>query len=268
MSTMNEQEYLDLLERVLLDGENRDDRTGTGTRAVFGESMEFDLKDGFPLLTTKKMQWKSIVGELLWFTSGSTNAFELRDKYGVKIWLPWADSIGELGPVYGRQLRGDKHSPDQLADVIKGLRDAPHSRRHVISLWQPRDLPYMALPPCHGVSIQFYVNNYGGLSCQMMQRSADAFLGLPFNIASYALLTHLVAAQTGTHPNTLRVTVGDTHIYHNHIEQVTAQLSRTPKTPPKLVLDPAVPCIDEYEPESIEILEYDHHPAIKAEVSV
>lgn len=265
---MSERPYLSLLRQVRDHGELRTDRTGVGTYELFGRHLSFNLRDGFPLLTTKKMQWKSIVGELLWFISGSVDAHELRDKYGVNIWLPWADVDGHLGPVYGYQLRRQAGAVDQLDDAIDQLKRAPHSRRHIISLWDAMDLPEMNLPPCHGLVIQFHVDQEGGLSCQMYQRSADMFLGLPFNIASYALLTHMVAAQTGLHPKRLHICLGSAHIYRNHMGQVNTQLSRKILPGPELGLNANVDHIDDYTPEDINLIGYECHDAIHAEVAV
>src|SRR5215831_14971284 len=228
-------QYLDLLGHVLADGVTKSDRTGVGTRSVFGYQMRFDLARGFPLLTTKKLHLKSIIHELLWFLSGDTNVRYLHE-HGVRIWDEWADETGDLGPIYGHQWRSwpapdDRHI-DQLAAVIEQIRDDPDSRRHLVSAWNVADLPRMALAPCHAL-FQFYVAD-GRLSCQLYQRSADLFLGVPFNIASYALLTHMMAAQAGLSVGEFVWTGGDCHIYDNHVEQVRLQLTREPKPYPKL----------------------------------
>src|SRR5688500_14097047 len=241
------QQYLDLLERVLDEGAPKDDRTGTGTLSVFGHQMRFDLAAGFPLVTTKKLHTRSIIHELLWMLSGSTSAKDLQ-QHGVTIWDEWADEDGSLGPVYGHQWRSwgapDRQGIDQIARVVEGLRTDPDSRRHVVSAWNVADLPKMRLQPCH-VLFQFYVGN-GRLSCQLYQRSGDLFLGVPFNIASYALLTHLVAQVTGLQPGELVHTLGDAHIYLNHREQVLEQLARPPRPLPRLRLDPAVTELDAF----------------------
>lgn len=261
--------YEDLLAHVLANGTRKQDRTGTGTRSVFGHQMRFDLADGFPLVTTKRVHFKSVVGELLWFLSGSTNANELRDKYGVTIWGEWANPHGDLGPVYGHQWRSWRGRSggtiDQIASVVDSIRDTPNSRRHVVSAWNPADLDYMALPPCHAM-FQFHVAD-GRLSCQLYQRSADLFLGVPFNIASYALLTHMVAAQTGLEVGEFIWTGGDCHIYDNHVEQVRSQLGRDPYPWPTLKLD-AAPSIFDYTPDHITVNNYQHHPTITAPVAV
>lgn len=261
--------YEELLAHVLDSGTSKADRTGTGTRSVFGYQMRFDLAQGFPLITTKRVHFKSVVGELLWFLSGSTNANELRDRYGVTIWNEWADEDGELGPVYGRQWRawGEdfRGGIDQIARVVDSIRADPDSRRHIVSAWNPNDLYDMALPPCHAM-FQFHVSG-GRLSCQLYQRSADLFLGLPFNIASYALLTHMVAQQTGYEPGEFVWTGGDCHIYDNHEAQVRTQLGRDPYPFPTLKLDRA-PSIFDYTPDHITVNNYLHHPTITAPVAV
>jgi len=263
------QPYLDLLSRILEEGVDRDDRTGTGTLSVFGHQMRLDLADGFPLVTTKKVHVRSVVHELLWFLRGDTNVRSLQAA-GVSIWDEWADAEGELGPVYGRQWRSwatpDGRTVDQLVDVLRALRETPHSRRLVVSAWNVSDLDRMALPPCH-VLFQFYVAN-GRLSCQLYQRSADAFLGVPFNIASYALLTHLVARHADLEPGELVHTFGDVHLYRNHLEQARLQLTRAPRPRPALELDPAVRDLFEFRYEHIRVVGYDPHPAIRAAVSV
>jgi thymidylate synthase len=261
--------YLDLLRRILDEGVDRDDRTGTGTRSVFGHQMRFDLSTGFPLVTTKKLHVKSIVHELLWFLRGDTNVQALRDA-GVTIWDEWADEEGDLGPIYGRQWRSwaapDGSVIDQLAEVLRALRETPHSRRLLVSAWNVADLERMALPPCH-VLFQFYVAD-GRLSCQLYQRSADVFLGVPFNIASYALLTHLVARHADLEPGDFVHTFGDVHLYRNHFEQARLQLTREPRGLPTLELDPDVQDLFEFRYEHIRVAGYDPHPSIKASVAV
>ena len=260
--------YEDLLRLVLETGTPKADRTGTGTRSVFGHQMRFDLSAGFPLVTTKRVHLKSVVYELLWFLRGESNVGWLRE-HGVTIWDEWADADGDLGPVYGVQWRSwpapDGRHIDQIAQVIANLERDPDSRRHIVSAWNVADIPDMALAPCHAF-FQFYVAD-GRLSCQLYQRSADLFLGVPFNIASYALLTHMVAQQAGYEVGDFVWTGGDCHIYDNHVEQVREQLSRAPYPPPRLVLRQA-PSISEYSFEDVEIVGYQHHPAIKAPVAV
>jgi thymidylate synthase len=262
-------QYLDLLQEVLDEGVRKDDRTGTGTLSVFGRQLRFDLDDGFPLLTTKKVHVRSVAGELLWFVRGDSNVRWLQER-GITIWDEWADENGDLGPVYGRQWRSwpapDGRTIDQLQTVIERIRDDPDSRRLVVSAWNVADLPEMALAPCHAL-FQFYVAD-GRLSCQLYQRSADLFLGVPFNIASYALLTHMVAHVTGLRPGDFVHTLGDAHLYLNHLEQAREQLSRDPRPLPRLRLDPSCREIDDFELESIEILGYDPHPAIRAPIAV
>ena len=262
-------QYLDLLRRVLDDGAEKGDRTGTGTLSVFGEQLRFDLSDGFPLVTTKKVHVRSVVGELLWFVRGDTNVHWLQER-GISIWDEWADEDGELGPVYGRQWRAwaapDGRHVDQLAALIEGIRRDPDSRRHVVSAWNVADLPAMALAPCHAL-FQFYVAD-GRLSCQLYQRSADLFLGVPFNIASYALLTHMVAQVTDLEPGDFVHTLGDAHLYRNHVEQAREQLAREPRALPRLELDPACREIDDFELDSIAVVGYDPHPAIRAPIAV
>ncbi len=263
------QQYLDLLRHVRRHGVPKSDRTGTGTISVFGHQMRFDLAQGFPLLTTKKLHLKSIIYELLWFLQGSTNVRYLRE-HGVTIWDEWADSDGELGPIYGRQWRrwqaADGREIDQIADVVRQIRSNPDSRRLVVSAWNPADIPAMALAPCHAL-FQFYVAD-GRLSCQLYQRSADIFLGVPFNIASYALLTLMIAQVTGLQPGELVHTLGDAHIYLNHLEQVEQQLARAPRKLPTMQLNPQVGELDAFRFEDFTLLGYDPHPAIKAPIAV
>ncbi|HVL57893.1 MAG TPA: thymidylate synthase [Burkholderiaceae bacterium] len=262
-------QYLDLMRHVLEHGTRKSDRTGTGTLSVFGHQMRFDLRDGFPLVTTKKLHLKSIVHELLWFLQGSTNVGYLRE-HGVTIWDEWAGADGELGPVYGHQWRSwpapDGRHIDQIAEVIGRLRADPDSRRLIVSAWNVADIPRMALAPCHAL-FQFYVAD-GRLSCQLYQRSADVFLGVPFNIASYALLTHLVAAQCDLALGEFIWTGGDCHLYLNHLEQAREQLGRTPLPLPQLRLHRRPETIFDYRYEDIEIAGYQFHPAIKAPIAV
>lgn len=261
--------YLDLVDRILTEGVEKSDRTGTGTRSVFGHQMRWDLAEGFPLVTTKKIHLKSVIGELLWFISGSTNVRWLQEN-GVSIWNEWADESGELGPVYGYQWRSwpaaDGRHIDQLAQVIEQLKANPDSRRHVVSAWNVGSLDEMALQPCHTL-FQFWVGN-GKLSCQMYQRSADVFLGVPFNIASYALLTHMVAQVCGFEVGDFIITFGDAHLYLSHLEQAQLQLTREPKGLPRLVLNPEVRSIDGFGFEDISVEGYDPHPLIRGAVSV
>ena len=264
-----ERPYLDLLADILANGVERGDRTGTGTLGVFGRQMRFDLARGFPLITTKKLHWKSIVVELLWFLRGDTNVRWLQER-GVSIWDEWADpKTGELGPVYGKQWRSwaapDGRSIDQIARLIEGLKTNPNSRRHIVSAWNPAEVDDMALPPCHCL-FQFFVAD-GNLSCQLYQRSADVFLGVPFNIASYALLTHMVAQVVGLEPGEFVHTFGDAHLYLNHVEQAELQLSRQPRPLPRLSLAPRTDLFA-FEPEDIGLEGYDPHPHIKAKVAV
>ena len=261
--------YHDLLRRILDEGVRKHDRTGTGTLSVFGHQMRFDLSEGFPLVTTKKLHLKSIVHELLWFLKGDTNVRYLQEN-GVTIWDEWADANGDLGPVYGRQWRSwekpDGGSVDQIAWVADEIRRNPDSRRLIVSAWNPADLERMALAPCHCL-FQFYVAE-GRLSCQLYQRSADAFLGVPFNIASYALLTHMVAHVTGLQPGDFVHTFGDAHLYLSHLEQARLQLSRAPRALPQLRLNPAVRSLFDFRYEDVAIEGYDPHPAIRAPVAV
>ena len=262
-------QYLDLMEHILADGVEKRDRTGTGTLSVFGYQMRCDLNDGFPLLTTKKLHLKSIVHELLWFLAGDTNIKYLKD-HGVRIWDEWADQSGNLGPVYGHQWRSwpaqDGKTIDQIANVIALIRRNPDSRRMIVSAWNPADVDKMALPPCHCL-FQFYVAN-GRLSCQLYQRSADVFLGVPFNIASYALLTMMVAQVTGYQPGEFVHTFGDAHLYVNHIEQARLQLARAPRPLPEMRINPEANEIFGFRYQDFTIQNYDPHPHIKAEVAV
>jgi thymidylate synthase len=263
------QQYKDLLQRVLNEGVRKTDRTGTGTISVFGHQMRFDLQQGFPLLTTKKLHLKSIIYELLWFIKGGTNVKYLQDN-GVRIWNAWADEEGNLGPIYGYQWRSwpDYHGGyiDQLQQVIDSIRTNPDSRRHIVSAWNVGQLDEMRLPPCH-ILFQFYVAN-GKLSCQLYQRSADIFLGVPFNIASYALLTMMVAQVTELQPGEFIHTLGDAHIYLNHIEQVKLQLTRSPRPLPTMTLNSNVKNIDEFDFDDFTLSNYNPHPHIKGEISV
>jgi len=264
-----EHAYLDLLRDILANGTDTTDRTGTGTRSVFGRQIRADLSDGFPLLTTKKVHFKSVAVELLWFVKGLTNVTWLQER-GVTIWDEWADENGELGPVYGKQWRRwtgpDGQEIDQLANVLDQIRRTPDSRRLIVSAWNPADVPSMALPPCHSM-FQVYVAD-GRLSLQLYQRSADMFLGVPFNIASYALLLAMVAQVTGYEPGEFVHTFGDAHIYSNHMDQVNEQLSRPPRALPTLSLNPAVTDLFAFEYEDIAIHDYDPHPRIAAPVAV
>jgi thymidylate synthase len=262
-------QYLKLLEHVIENGEEREDRTGTGTIGVFGYQMRFNLEDGFPMVTTKKLHLKSIIHELLWFLMGETNVKYLKEN-GVRIWDEWADENGDLGHIYGYQWRSwptpDGESVDQISRVIEDIRNNPNSRRLLVSAWNVGELDKMNLPPCH-IFFQFYVSN-GRLSCQLYQRSADIFLGVPFNIASYALLTMMVAQATGLKPGDFVHTFGDAHIYNNHIEQVKLQLTREPYPLPQMKINPDVKDIFSFKYEDFELIDYNAHPHIKGRVSV
>ena len=262
-------QYLELLDHVMTNGVSKVDRTGTGTISVFGYQMRFDLSKGFPVLTTKKLHIKSIVHELLWFISGDTNIKYLKDN-GVSIWDAWADADGNLGPVYGKQWRSwstpDGKVIDQLTNVVKDIKENPHSRRHIVSAWNVGEIDKMALPPCH-LLFQFYVAE-GKLSCQLYQRSCDIFLGVPFNIASYALLTMMVARVTGLEPGDFVHTLGDAHIYQNHLEQVKLQLTREPYPLPKMAINKEVTDILKFRYEDFSLIDYVSHPHIKGKVSV
>ncbi len=261
--------YLDLLRHVLDHGTEKSDRTGTGTKSVFGWQMRFDLNDGFPLVTTKKLHLKSIVHELIWFLRGDTNIAYLKE-HGVSIWDEWADANGDLGPVYGKQWRSwptaDGSAVDQIRWVVDEIRRNPDSRRLIVSAWNVGELPKMALMPCHTM-FQFYVAD-GKLSCQLYQRSGDIFLGVPFNIASYALLTHMVAQVCGLGVGDFVHTLGDAHLYNNHVEQARLQLTREPRPLPRLVLNPDVRALEDFRYEDIAIEGYDPYPAIRAPVAV
>jgi thymidylate synthase len=266
-------QYLDLLQRVLDRGVRKDDRTGTGTISAFGEHVRFDLTEHFPLLTTKRVQWRSVVHELLWFISGETNIAYLKAN-DVSIWDAWADESGELGPVYGHQWRhwrgqsanGESREIDQLADVIEQIQSNPDSRRLLVNAWNVADVQDMALPPCH-LLFQFWVGE-GRLSCSMYQRSCDLFLGLPFNIASYALLTHMIASVTDLEPGELIISLGDAHIYSNHFEQVERQLGRDPRALPTLRLDPGVKSLFDFTEAHVHLEGYDPHKGILAPIAV
>jgi thymidylate synthase len=263
------QQYLDLMRRVRTYGVRKTDRTGTGTLSVFGHQMRFDLNEGFPLVTTKKVHLKSIVHELIWFLQGDTNTAYL-NAHGVSIWDEWADENGDLGPIYGRQWRSwparNGRGIDQIQEVVEALKTNPDSRRIIVTAWNPADIPDMALAPCHCL-FQFYVAD-GSLSCQLYQRSADVFLGVPFNIASYALLTMMMAQVTNLKPGEFIHTFGDSHLYLNHLEQADEQLSRTPRFLPRMELDPSVRSIFQFKYEHFRLTGYDPHPHIKAEVAV
>ena len=262
-------QYLDLLQHVLDNGTDKSDRTGTGTRSVFGYQMRFNLADGFPVLTTKKLHLKSIIHELLWFLAGDTNIRYLKEN-GVRIWDEWADENGDLGRVYGAQWRSwrgaNGETVDQIANVVRQIRQNPDSRRLIVSAWNPAEVDSMALPPCHAL-FQFYVAN-GKLSCQLYQRSADIFLGVPFNIASYALLTMMMAQVCGLQAGEFVHTLGDAHLYQNHLEQARLQLTREPRALPKMHINPDVRDIFAFKFDDFTLSDYDPHPHIKAEVSV
>jgi thymidylate synthase len=263
------QQYHDLMRRILACGTAKHDRTGTGTLSIFGHQMRFDLSEGFPLTTTKKLHLKSIIYELLWFLSGDTNVRYLNE-HGVTIWDEWADSTGELGPVYGRQWRSwpapDGRTIDQIANVVSAIRREPDSRRLIVTAWNPADIDKMALPPCHCL-FQFYAAQ-GRLSCQLYQRSADVFLGVPFNIASYALLTLMVAQVTGLKPGEFVHTLGDAHLYCDHLEQGRLQLTRPPRPLPRMLLNPGARDLCAFRYEDFSLEGYDPHPHIKAKVAV
>ena len=263
------QAYLSLLEHILSNGVKKNDRTGTGTISVFGYQMRFNLSEGFPLMTTKKLHTRSIFHELLWFLKGDTNINYLKEN-NVTIWDEWADENGNLGPVYGAQWRAwptpDGKHIDQIKNVLHSIKTNPDSRRHIVSAWNVQEVDNMALPPCH-LLFQFYIAE-GKLSCQLYQRSCDVFLGVPFNIASYALLTHMVAKECGLEPGDFVHTLGDAHIYLNHIEQCRLQLTRNPKPLPKLILNPEVNNVLDFKYEDIKITDYEPHPVIKGEISV
>ena len=262
-------QYLDLLQHVLDNGTDKSDRTGTGTRSVFGYQMRFNLADGFPVLTTKKLHLKSIIHELLWFLAGDTNIRYLKEN-GVRIWDEWADENGDLGRVYGAQWRSwrgaNGETVDQIANVVRQIRQNPDSRRLIVSAWNPAEVDDMALPPCHAL-FQFYVAN-GQLSCQLYQRSADIFLGVPFNIASYALLTLMLAQVCDLQAGEFIHTLGDAHLYNNHLEQAQLQLTREPRKLPTMRINPAVRDIFAFKFDDFELQDYDPHPHIKAQVSV
>ncbi|MFW2454579.1 thymidylate synthase [Methyloversatilis discipulorum] len=263
------QQYLDLMRHVLEHGTVKTDRTGTGTRSVFGWQMRFDLAQGFPVLTTKKLHLRSIIVELLWFLRGDTNIAWLKE-HGVSIWDEWADENGDLGPVYGAQWRSwptpDGRRIDQISELLAGLRNNPDSRRHIVSAWNPAEIPSMKLPPCHAL-FQFYVAD-GRLSCQLYQRSADIFLGVPFNIASYALLTMMVAQVCGLEPGEFVHTLGDAHLYSNHLEQAQLQLTRAPRPLPTMWINPEVTDLFAFRPEDFRLDGYDPWPHIPAKVAV
>jgi thymidylate synthase len=262
-------QYLDLMERILADGHRKTDRTGTGTLSVFGHQMRFDLADGFPVVTTKKVHLRSVIVELLWFLRGGTNVHWLQER-GVSIWDEWADPEGELGPVYGHQWRSwptpDGGHIDQIARVVSSIRTNPDSRRHIVSAWNVAEIDEMALPPCHTL-FQFYVAD-GRLSCQLYQRSADVFLGVPFNIASYALLTAMVAKVTDLEPGEFVHTIGDAHLYVNHLDQARLQLTRAPRPLPALEIADGISDLDAFDYPDIAVVGYDPYPGIKAPIAV
>ncbi|PTV98395.1 thymidylate synthase [Halanaerobium saccharolyticum] len=261
-------QYLKMCQQILDNGVDRDDRTGTGTRSIFGHQLRFDLQEGFPLMTTKKVYWKGVAHELLWFLKGDTNIKYLNDN-DVHIWDEWADENGDLGNVYGHQWRsweGREGTIDQISEVIEQIKENPYSRRLIVNAWNVGDLDKMALPPCH-LLFQFYVAD-GKLSCQLYQRSCDTFLGVPFNIASYSLLTHMIAHVVGLEVGEFVWTGGDVHIYHNHFDQIKEQLSREPRPLPQIKINKETDNIFEIDFEDIELIDYDPHPTIKGEVSV
>ncbi len=262
-------QYLDLMQKVLTEGQKKSDRTGTGTLSIFGHQMKFDLTEGFPLVTTKKVHLKSIIHELIWFLKGSTNISYLKEN-GVSIWDEWADENGDLGPVYGAQWRswpdGNNGSIDQIQNLINSINQNPDSRRHIVSAWNPAEVDNMALPPCHSL-FQFYVAN-GELSCQLYQRSADIFLGVPFNIASYALLTQMIAQVCNLKVGEFVHTLGDAHLYTNHLDQAKLQLSRDTKNLPVLKINPEIKNLFDFKFEDFEILNYESHPSISAPIAV
>ena len=263
-------QYLKLLNEVITDGLPRKDRTGVGTRSLFGRQVRYDLQEGFPLLTTKKVHLKSVIHELLWFLRGETNITSLQAE-GVSIWNEWADEQGNLGPIYGKQWRSWMNSDggcvDQIAQVVESIQKNPWSRRHIVSAWNAGDLEKMALAPCHAL-FQFYVENNGTLTCQLYQRSADLFLGVPFNIASYALLTYMIAQVTNLKPGEFIHTFGDLHLYENHLEQAKEQLKRKPSSLPKLELNTKIKSIFDFQAKDISILNYNAQPHIKAPVAI
>ena len=263
------QQYLDLLSHILENGTQKGDRTGTGTISTFGYQMRFDLSEGFPVLTTKKLHLRSIIHELLWFLQGDTNIKYLKDN-GVRIWDEWADEHGDLGPVYGHQWRSwparNGETIDQITKLVDGLKNNPNSRRHIVTAWNPADVDQMALPPCHCL-FQFYVAD-GKLSCQLYQRSADTFLGVPFNIASYSLLTLMMAQVCDSEPGEFIHSFGDVHLYNNHLEQARLQLTRDPRPLPKMKINPLVKDLFSFTFDDFELVDYDPHPHIKAAVSV
>ena len=262
-------QYLDLMQYVLDHGVRKEDRTGTGTTSIFGYQMRFNLANSFPLLTTKKLHLKSVIYELLWMLRGDTN-IQYLNQHGVSIWDEWADEMGELGPVYGAQWRSwqgaEGKTADQMATVVEQIKTSPHSRRHIVSAWNPTEIDKMALPPCH-VLFQFYVAG-GNLSCHLYQRSADIFLGVPFNIASYSLLTLMMAKTTNLKPGEFIHTFGDAHLYLNHLDQARAQLGRDPRSSPKMIINSDVGSIFDFEYGDFKLLNYDPHPHIKAQISV